>query len=95
MLVDQLKIYNRTTGKTLGFDYQFQMYDEIIISTLSGELSATLNRDGNITNLLIYMTGDSTWIKLDVGENQLAFSADTNADAVYAVFETTNLYGGV
>ena len=35
------------------------------------------------------------WIKLDVGENQLAFSADTNADAVYAVFETSMLYGGV
>ena len=95
LLVDQLKIYNRTTGKTLGFDYQFQMYDEIIISTLSGELSATLNREGQSTNLLSFMTGDSTWIKLDVGRNQLAFSADTNADAVYAVFETSMLYGGV
>lgn len=95
LLVDQLKIYNRTTGKTLGFDYQFQMYDEITISTLSGELSATLNREGQSTNLLSFMTGDSTWIKLDVGRNQLAFSADTNADAVYAVFETSMLYGGV
>jgi hypothetical protein len=69
--------------------------DEIVLNTISGELSVTLNRDGISTNLLNAITGDSTWIKLAVGQNQLAFSADTNADAVYAVFETTNLYGGV
>ena len=95
LLVDQLIIDNRTTGKTLGFDYQFQMYDEIKISTLSGELSATLNRDGTITNLLSFMTGDSTWIKLASGSNYLTFSADPNSDLVYAVFRTAILYGGV
>ena len=95
LLVDHLKIYNRTTGKAFGLDYQFRMYDEITISTLSGEFSVTLKRDGTITNLLSFMTGDSTWIKLGVGRNQLAFSADTNADFVYAVFETANLYGGI
>ena len=95
LLVDHLKIYNRTTGKTLGFDFQFQMDDEITISTLSGELAVTLNRDGVITNLLSFLTGDSTWIKLAVGENQLAISAETNADFVYAVLETAMLYGGV
>ena len=95
LLVDRLKIYNRTTGKAFGLDYQFLLYDEITICTQSGEFSVTLNRGGTITNLLSFMTGDSTWVKLDVGRNQLAFSADTNADFVYAVFETANLYGGI
>jgi hypothetical protein len=95
LLVDHLKIYNRTTGQAFSLDYPFQLDDEIVLNTISGELSVTLHRGGISTNLLNAITGDSTWIKLDVGGNQLAFSADTNADFVYAVFETAMLYGGV
>lgn len=95
LLVDQLKLYNRTTGKVFGLDYQFQAEDVITICTLSGEFSVTLNRGGSITNLLSFMTGDSTWMKLAVGRNQISFSAATNPDFVYAVFETALLYGGI
>jgi hypothetical protein len=95
LLVDHLKIYNRTTGQAFSLDYPFHLDDEIVLNTISGELSVTLNRGGITSNLLNTITGDSTWIKLDVGENQLAFSADTNADFVYAVFEPAMLYGGV
>ena len=95
LLVDRLTIYNRTTGKQFGLDYQFQTGDMITICTLSGEFSVTLNRGGTVTNLLSFMMGDSTWLKLAVGKNQLSFSAATNPDAVYAVFKTALLYGGI
>ena len=95
LLVDRLTIYNRTTGKQFGLDYQFRTGDVITICTLSGEFSVTLNRGGTVTNLLSFMMGDSTWLKLAVGKNQLSFSAATNPDAVYAVFKTALLYGGI
>ncbi len=95
LLVDHLKIINHTTGQAFGLDYPFQIGDEITINTLSGELSVTLNRSGTVTNLLRYLTGDSTWIKLASGSNYLTFSADPNSDFVFAVFRTAILYGGV
>ena len=95
LLVDHLKIINHTTGQAFGLDYPFQVGDEITINTLSGELSVTLNRGGTVINLLRYLSGDSTWIKLASGSNYLTFSADPNSDFVYAVFRTAILYGGV
>ena len=95
MQVDHLKIINHTTGQAFGLDYPFQVGDEITINTLSGELSVTLNRGGTVINLLRYLSGDSTWIKLASGSNYLTFSADPNFDLVYAVFRTAILYGGV
>lgn len=95
LLVNHLKIVNHTTGQAFGLDYPFQVADEITINTLSGELSVTLNRGGTVTNLLNYISGDSTWIKLASGSNYLTFTADPNSDFVYAVFSTAILYGGV
>ena len=93
--VDRLTIINQTTGKKFGLEYLFQVGDVITLCTLSGEFSVTLNRGGTVTNLLSFMMGDSTWMKLAVGRNQLSFSAATNPDFVYAVFETALLYGGI
>ena len=76
-------------------EYPFQIDDVVTINTKSGELGVTLNRGDTAMNLLNVMTGDSTWIKLAVGKNYITFSADTNPDFVYAVFETALLYGGI
>ena len=95
LLVDHFKIYNWTTGRAFGLDYQFRIGDVIELNTISGELSVTLERDGESLNLLKYLSADSSWLKLGVGENYLTFTADTNPEFVYAVFETALLYGGV
>ena len=95
LLVNHLKIYNWTTGRAFGLDYPFQVGDVISLNTISGELSVTLERGGESFNLLKYLSADSSWLKLAVGSNYLTFSADTNPDFVYAVFETALLYGGV
>jgi hypothetical protein len=95
LLVNHLKIYNWTTGRAFGLDYPFQVGDVISLNTISGELSVMLERGGESFNLLKYLSADSSWLKLAVGSNYLTFSADTNPDFVYAVFETALLYGGV
>ncbi len=95
LLVDHLRFYNWTTGQAFGLEYPFQIDDVVTINTKSGELGVTLDRGDTSMNLLNVMTGDSTWIKLAVGKNHITFSADTNPDFLYAVFETALLYGGI
>lgn len=94
--VSNLKIFNVTTQEFFGFSGRtFGAGDQITINTMSGQLSATLNRGGTITNLLNYVADGSTWFKLAIGENNFTFTCDDNADAVDIMFETAMLYGGV
>ena len=93
--VSGLTIYNRTTQDFIGFDFSFIAEDEITINTLSGQMSVTLTRNASTENLLNYMTQNSTWLKLAVGDNDFTFTATTGAENVRVIFNTTNLYGGV
>lgn len=92
--VSDLKIYNVTTQNYIGFDYSFQQGDEITINTISGQMGVTLNRNGQVTNILNYISAGSTWFKLLPGNNDFTFTA-TGADAVTIIFATAALYGGV
>lgn len=89
------KIFNSTTQKFIGFDYDFITEDELTINTLSGQMSVTLSRQGETINLLNYISSGSTWLKLVLGDNDFTFTAATGADGIHIVFATANLYGGV
>jgi hypothetical protein len=94
--IRNLRIYNVTTQEFMGFGtYPFEPGDEITINTLSGQLSATLNRSGTITNLLNWVVSGSSWFKLPVGENRFTFTTANDSEAVDITFETAMLYGGV
>lgn len=94
--IRNLRIYNVTTQEFMGFGtYPFEPGDEIIINTLSGQLSATLNRSGTITNLLNWVVSGSRWFKLPVGENRFTFTTASDSEAVGITFKTAMLYGGV
>lgn len=94
--VDNLKIINSTTQEFFGFTGRtFGAGDQIIINTISGQMSVTLNRAGTESNLLNYIETGSKWFKLAVGENRFTFTCDDNADAVEITFATGVLYGGV
>lgn len=94
--IRNLRIYNVTTQEFMGFGtYPFEPGDEITINTLSGQLSATLNRSGTITNLLNWVVSGSSWFKLPVGENRFTFTTANNSEAVSITFKTAMLYGGV
>lgn len=93
--VTDLTIYDTTQQTFLGFDYSFQAGDEITINTNSGQMGATLTRDGQTINLLNYIIENSTWFRLDLGDNIFTYSATAGADYVRIMFATANLYGGV
>lgn len=94
--VTDLNIYNTTKQEYLSFAYEFSGGDEIIISTVSGNMYAKLIRNGSEINLLNYIKNGSTWFKLEVGENIFTFSVTSgNVDSVSMIFATSNLYGGV
>lgn len=94
--IRNLRIYNVTTQEFMGFGtYPFEPGDEITINTLSGQLSATLNRGGTITNLLNWVVSGSSWFKLPVGENRFTFTTANDSEAVGITFKTAMLYGGV
>lgn len=95
--IQNLKIFNLTTQTFFGFtsNRMFGAGDQIIINTISGQMSVTLNRAGTTENLLNYVLSGSTWFKLAVGENLFTFTADDNMDAVDISFATGVLYGGV
>ena len=93
--VTGLKLYNLTTQKYIGFDYTFGDGDELTIDTISGEMSAMLNRNGDMINLLNYMADGSTWLKLLPGENEFSYAATAGADSVSCTFALSALYGGV
>lgn len=91
----EFKIVNSTTQKYFGLTYSFQAEDELKISTISGALAATVTRDAQEINVLNGMQAGSEWIKLEIGENVLTFTAGGNESAVEAIVATALLYGGV
>ena len=94
--VSGLSIYNLTTQEFFGFtDQSFDGGDQITINTISGQLSATLNRGGTITNLLNHVAAGSSWFRLAAGENRFTFAATTGAENINITFSTAALYGGV
>lgn len=94
--VTNLNLYNTTKQEYLSFEYEFAANDEVIISTISGEMFAKLIRNGTEINLLNYIKNNSTWFKLEVGENIFTFSVTSGSvDSVSMQFITANLYGGV
>ncbi len=93
--VQNLKIFNLTTQEFFGFDYTFSDGDQITINTISGQMSVTLNSSGTVTNILSAVVKNSSWLKLNVGENIFTFTSDDNMDAIDIQFQTGVLYGGV
>lgn len=93
--ITELKIYNTTTQKFIGFDYTFLDQDELTINTMSGQMGVTLIRDSQEINLLNFIAANSTWLKLALGENKFTYTTSDFTENVNITFITTNLYGGV
>ena len=93
-------IENRTTGEKLKIygDYsgRYNAGDEIYISTVKGNKYAYEFHNGKrrdlLNNIDWYL---STWVSLDIGINNMLFSAAVGEDNFDAVIEYDNLYEGV
>ena len=95
--VQGLKITNYLTGEYIGFTSGFIHSDEIIVSTIAGQLRAECRRVNYGTiNLLKYLADGSTWIKAKFGDNAFSITT-TNSTAQYitGTISHTNQYLGV
>ena len=54
-----------------------------------------LQREGDTYNILNWLSDDSTWLKLDYGDNEFTYTVDAHEEYVTIQFEVTPLYGGV
>lgn len=97
-------IYNVTSRETMRIDTNklaaivgspIQATDDLIISTITGKKSVIFIRNGKEYNVLNCLNRDSAWLKLDIGQNVIAFTAESGEHNMQ--FEVYNdvLYGGV
>ena len=69
--------------------------DKITINTYQGKKSITLTRNGVASNAMGYMTPDSKWLTLDVGDNIFTYDSENGNANLQLTFTTTAMYGGV
>lgn len=85
-------VLNRTQLK---LNFTMLASDKIVINTNVGEKSIELIRDGVTTNAMGYMAQDSTWFKLEAGDNVFTYDADSGNSNLQITFTTAILYNGV
>lgn len=93
--VENPVIYNVFTRNRIALNFTMQPSDVIVINTNPGQKSINLIRGGLTTNILGYMTKDSTWLTLQSGDNVFTYSTDSGEANLSVVFSTTLLYSGV
>ena len=69
--------------------------DDIIISTIKGEKSVTLQREGANINILNCLGKDSVWFQLYKGDNIIAYGAEEGVENVVISITNQVLYEGV
>lgn len=69
--------------------------DDIIISTVRGNKSVKLLRDGVYTNILNALDVNSDWFTLTKGENIFAYKAESGYENLQFIIENQVIYEGV
>jgi hypothetical protein len=69
--------------------------DDIFISTIKGQKSVTLLREGVYTNILNCLDKNADWFQLVRGDNVFAFTAETGGTNLQFRIENQTVYEGV
>lgn len=102
--VEGLKIYNLDTRETMTVDTvrlkqitgnSIIKFDELTITTIKGNKSAVLLRDGKYTNILNCITKDSAWFELSRGDNLFAYTTDSGSENIQFAIEYNTVYEGI
>ena len=89
-------IYNRQTREFFGLDYTFKSGDVIYIETVKGNKSVQLLRDSEYINIFNYISKDSRWLQLEIGDNVFTYEAEDDGTTFMEVrFRYRPLYEGV
>lgn len=87
--------YDEANNDTMTFNISLQAGDELIVTTIRGNKSAILRRNGVETNVINTMTHDSSWLVLEPGDNIFYYSAASGDGNMTLTFLFTNLYEGI
>ena len=88
-------IYDVLKRTQLKLNFNMLASDTVVINTNVGEKSIELIRDGVTYNAMGYMTQDSTWFKIEAGDNVFTYDADSGNSNLQITFTTSILYSGV
>ena len=94
--VSDPKVYDYVSQQYIGVVVDMQTADLITIDTRKGHLSATLLRNGVVTNLFNNVMQGSTWLQLPANGGSYVYEVSEGSTAELNVsFHHTNLYEGV
>lgn len=88
-------IYDVFKRTHLALNFTMEANDKITINTYQGKKSIVLTRNGVDSNAMGYMTPDSHWLTLDVGDNLFTYDSESGNANLQLTFTTTAMYGGV
>lgn len=88
-------IYNRSTQKYFGLNFDMNEGDIIYVNTIKGQKSVTLLRDGIMTNIIDKIKEGSNWITFIPGENEISYGSDEGASNLTVNILFTRQYEGV
>ena len=103
-LVEDLVIYNLTTGEEMSISSDILVAltgeglhsgDEIVISTVKGDKSVILIRDGEIINILNTLGEDSDWFSLERGDNIFYYTVSSGLSNLQFRIEYQTIYEGI
>lgn len=69
--------------------------DELFISTISGNKTCYLLRNGIFTNVISMVDKNSSWFQLTKGNNVFAFASDYGVENIMMTISFENTYGGI
>lgn len=81
-------IYREESSEFFGVSVTMSDLDELIISTIKGEKTVTLNGE----NVIDKVMEGSTWLQLEVGENEFVISDDYDAEYMQFSLTARELY---
>ena len=95
--VSKLMIYNTERNEHITINYNFHDGDRAIISTVKGQKSATLIRNGISRNIFSAVERGSVFLQLLPGENLFSYVADDGAsnDDVHITVMFSQIFRGV
>lgn len=99
-----ITIYNAISKETMNINTAkiasivgsgIKAFDDLIISTVTGNKKITLIREGKSYNVLNCLTRHSDWVKLEAGRNLLNFTAESGMRNLQFNIEYYPLFEGV
>lgn len=88
-------IYDVLKRTQLRLNFEMVAGDSIVINTNAGKKSIELIRAGVSRNIMGNMAKNSTWFKLESGDNVFAYDAESGNSNLQLTFTTSILYSGV